>query len=130
KPMTPVFTTGFWSFYPMISQKGSDIFDENGEVVLDNKDNAEVLQFIHDMVDKEEIAVLAPGSRHEAEEFFAFMNDGGAAALIMPSWYASRFVEYMPDLSGKIVMKPMPAWEEGGFRSAGMGGTGTAVTKQ
>lgn len=130
KPMMPVFTTGFWSFYPMISQRGSDFFDENGEVILDNADNAEVLQFIHNMIYEDEIAVLAPGSRHEAEEFFAFMNDGGAAALVMPSWYASRFVEYMPDLSRKMVMKPMPAWEEGGFRSAGMGGTGTAVTKQ
>ncbi|WP_026562732.1 extracellular solute-binding protein [Bacillus sp. J37] len=130
KPMTPVFTTGFWSFYPMISQKGSDFFDSNGEVILDNKDNVEVLQFIHDMLYKDEIAVLAPGSRHESEEFFAFMNEGGAASLIMPSWYASRFVEHMPDQSGNIVMKPMPSWEEGGFRSAGMGGTGTAVTKQ
>jgi len=130
KPMTAVFTNGFWSFYPMISQKGSDIFDPNGEVILDNQDNVEVLQFIHDMVYKDEIAVLAPGGRHDSEEFFAFMNSGGAAALIMPSWYASRFVEHMPDQSRNFVMKPMPAWEEGGFRSAGMGGTGTAVTKQ
>ncbi|WP_231687909.1 sugar ABC transporter substrate-binding protein [Bacillus sp. FJAT-27251] len=130
KPMTPVFTTGFWSFYPMISQKGSDIFDSKGEVIIDNKDNVEVLQFIHDMLYKHDIAVLAPGSKHDTEEFYAFMNKGGAAALVMPSWYASRFVEHMPDQSGKMVIKPMPSWEEGGFRSAGMGGTGTAVTKQ
>jgi arabinosaccharide transport system substrate-binding protein len=36
----------------------------------------------------------------------------------------------MPDLKGKIVIKPMPAWEEGAPRSAGMGGTGTVVTNQ
>jgi len=45
-------------------------------------------------------------------------------------WYMGRFVDYMPDLSGKVVIKPMPAWEEGGPRSAGMGGTGTVVTNQ
>ncbi len=130
KDMFPVFTTGFWEFYPMISQYDSDIFDENGEVILDNEKNIEVLQFLSDIIYKHEIAVIAPGGRHEEEEFFAYMNSGGAASLIMPSWYASRFVEYMPDLAGKMVMKPMPAWEEGGNRSAGMGGTGTAVTNQ
>ncbi|RUU68336.1 extracellular solute-binding protein, partial [Mesorhizobium sp. M7A.F.Ca.MR.362.00.0.0] len=35
-----------------------------------------------------------------------------------------------PDLKGKIVIKPMPAWSEGAPRSAGMGGTGTVVTNQ
>ncbi|MDQ0253265.1 arabinosaccharide transport system substrate-binding protein [Evansella vedderi] len=129
-PMTVAYTSGFWNFYPMISQRGSDIFDSNGDVILDNQDNIEVLQLIHDMVYEHEISVLAPGGNHNNEEFFAFMNGGGAASLIMPSWYASRFVEHMPDQSGNFVMKPMPRWEEGGFRSAGMGGTGTAVTKQ
>lgn len=130
KPMMPVFTNGFWSFYPMISQYDSDFFDSNGEVILDNEKNTEVLQFLYDLVYEHEIGELAPGGKHDAEEFFAYMNDGGAASLIMPSWYASRFVEYMPDQAGNMVMKPMPAWEEGGNRSAGMGGTGTAVTNQ
>lgn len=130
KPMLPIFTNGFWEFYPMISQKDSDFFNSKGEVTLDNKKNEEVLQYLYDLIYKHDIGVLAPGGHHEDEEFFAFMNDGGAASLIMPSWYASRFVSYMPDLAGKMVIKPMPAWKEGGNRSAGMGGTGTAVTNQ
>mgnify|MGYP001266204130 FL=1 len=129
-PMTAVFTTGFWSFYPMLNQKGSDFFDAEHNVILDNDDNIEVLQFIHDMVYEHEIAEIAPGGRHDAEEFFAYMNGGGAASLIMPSWYASRFVEHMPDQSGHFEIRPMPRWEPDGFRSAGMGGTGTAVTNQ
>ena len=52
------------------------------------------------------------------------------ASLIMPMWYMSRFLNYMPDLEGKIVVRPMPVWKDGDARSAGMGGTGTAVTKQ
>jgi arabinosaccharide transport system substrate-binding protein len=36
----------------------------------------------------------------------------------------------MPDLKGKIYVRPMPIWEPGNKRSAGMGGTGTSVTKQ
>jgi arabinosaccharide transport system substrate-binding protein len=129
-PMTVAFTSGFWNFWPMISQKGSDIFDSDHNVTLDNQENIEVLEFIQDMVYEHEIAVLAPGGDHNNEEFFAFMNGGEAASLIMPSWFASRFVEHMPDQSGNIIMRPMPSWEEGGNRSAGMGGTGTSVTSQ
>ena len=29
-----------------------------------------------------------------------------------------------------MIVRPMPRWEEGGNRSAGMGGTGTGITKQ
>ena len=41
-----------------------------------------------------------------------------------------RFTDNMADLKGKMVVRPMPAWKEGGNRSAGMGGTGTVVTNQ
>ena len=58
------------------------------------------------------------------------MNDGKAASVVMPLWYMGRFTDYMEDLKGKMVIRPMPAWEEGGNRSAGMGGTGTVVTNQ
>lgn len=65
-----------------------------------------------------------------AEEFYAFMNEGKAASISMPMWYMGRFTDYMPDLKGKMVIRPMPAWEEGGDRSVGIGGTGTVVTNQ
>ena len=41
-----------------------------------------------------------------------------------------RFTDYMPDLSGKIAIAPLPVWEAGQPRSVGMGGTGTSITKQ
>ncbi|XBP68286.1 ABC transporter substrate-binding protein [Bacillus velezensis] len=48
----------------------------------------------------------------------------------MPIWYMGRFIDYMPDLKGKMAIYPMPAWKEGGDRSAGLGGTATVVPKQ
>jgi len=129
-PMTTIEITDQWTLYPMISQIGSDIFDSQGNIIIDNEDNIKVLQFLYDMVHKHKIAIPAPGGSHHAEEYFAFMNNGGAASVLMPLWYMGRFVEYMPDLDGKITILPLPAWEEGGYRSAGMGGTGTVVTTQ
>ncbi|NLI60896.1 MAG: extracellular solute-binding protein [Clostridiales bacterium] len=129
-PMTTVEITDQWTLYPLISQIGSDFFDSDGNIIIDNEDNIRVLQFLYDMVHEHEIAIPTPGGFHHAEEYYAFMNNKGAAALSMPLWYMGRFVEYMPDLEGKIAILPLPVWEEGGFRSAGMGGTGTVVTTQ
>jgi arabinosaccharide transport system substrate-binding protein len=130
KPMTTVEVTEHWTYYPLISQIGSDIFDKNGKVILDSPANVKVLQFIKDMVHKDKIAIPAPGGFHHSEEYWSFMNKGGAASLMMPMWYMGRFTQYMPDLKGKIIIRPLPVWEKGGKRSAGMGGTGTAITVQ
>nr|WP_155522769.1 ABC transporter substrate-binding protein [Salisediminibacterium selenitireducens] len=128
--MTTVESDETWSFYPLISQRESDYFDENGELILDNEINVDTLQFLHDLVYEHEIAQLTPGGFHHAEEYYGFMNDGGAASLVMPMWYMGRFTDYMEDLSGKMQIRPLPLWEEGGNRTAGMGGTGTVVTNQ
>lgn len=129
KPMGTVETTDQWSFWPLISQQGSDYLDKDGKVILDNDTNIKTLTFLQKMV-KDKVVALAPGGGHHKEEYYGFMNNGGAASVFMPMWYMGRFTDYMPDLKGKIIIRPMPAWKDGGFRSAGMGGTGTAVTVQ
>lgn len=130
KVMATVEGTGHWTFMPMISQRGSDYFDKDGNVILDNQTNIETLQFIQDMVYKHKIAIPTPGGAHSKEEYFGFMNQGGAASVLMPFWYMARFVNYMPDLKGKMIIRPMPEWPGGSKRSAGMGGTGTVIPLQ
>lgn len=119
-----------WSAYPLIIMAGGEWMDADGNLTLDSEINAEVLQTLYDMMTVDGTAVAAPGGFHHAEEYYAFMNDGGAASIWMPAWYLNRFTDYMPDLSGKIIMTPMPAWKEGGARSMVGGGTGTSITKQ
>ena len=130
KPMTVFEVTNQRPFWPMIVQQGSDYLAEDGSVTLDSDINVRTLETMHDWIYKEEIAIPMPGGNTGSEEFFAFMNDGGAASLIMPMWYMGRFTNYMPDLKGKIYIREMPVWQAGNTRSAGMGGTATAVTKQ
>lgn len=129
KPMTTLEVTEQWSFWPLIAQQGSDFVDKDGNVILDNEINVKTLQFLKDMMNSG-VAIAAPGGFHHAEEYYGFMNDGGAASLWMPMWYMNRFTDYMSDLSGKILIRPMPRFTKGGARSAGMGGTGTSVTRQ
>ncbi|MDD3902678.1 MAG: sugar ABC transporter substrate-binding protein [Sphaerochaeta sp.] len=129
KPMTTLEVTEHWSFWPLIAQQGSDLLDKDGNVILDNDINVKTLQFLKDMMNSG-VAIAAPGGFHHAEEYYGFMNDGGAASIWMPMWYMNRFTDYMPDLDGKILILPMPRFTENGARSAGMGGTGTSVTLQ
>ncbi len=130
-PMTTLESNDPWSLWPQVAQlEGSDdLLDGNGESNLDDPRILDILKYQQNLV-KDGVAVVAPGNGHHAEEYYGFMNNGGAASVWMPMWYMGRFTDYMPDLKGKIVIKPMPAWDEGGPRSAGMGGTGTGVTAQ
>ena len=130
KPMTTLEITDQWSYWPLITQQKSDFFDPKGNVSLDNATNVKTLQFLQDMIYKSKIAVAAPGGFHHAEQYWGAMNQGSYGSIWMPMWYMGRFTDYMPDLAGKIAIRPLPRWTKDGFRSAGMGGTGTAVMKQ
>ena len=129
KPMTTIETTEHWSYYPLINMQGSDLFDTNGKAVMDNEVNIKTLQMLKDMLYKDKIAVVAPGGFHHSEEYWAWMNKGNAASIWMPLWYMGRFVQYMPDLKGKMIIRPMPVFPDG-KKSAGMGGTASVITKQ
>lgn len=129
KPMTTVEVTDSNTFYPLIKQQKSDYFDKDGNVIIHNETNVRTLEFLDRMVNVDKIAIPAPGGNHHAEEFYSFFNQGGSASLMMPMWYMLRFVNYMPELQGKILIKPLPRWTEDGNRSAGIGGTGTVVMK-
>ncbi|WP_181348098.1 ABC transporter substrate-binding protein [Thalassobacillus sp. CUG 92003] len=128
--MTSFPTGDFIQYWALMSQQGSDFVSEDGELTINNQTNTETLQFQQDLIYEEEIAEVMPGGEPHAEEYYAYMNDGKSASLTMPMWYMGRFLDNMPDLSGKMAIRPMPQWEEGGNRSAGMGGTGTVVTNQ
>ena len=137
KPMCSIEVTEHWSYYPLLNQAGSDVVDVNGKEILDNPTNVKVLKLLYDMIHTYKIAVPSPGGFHHSEQFYGFMNDGGAAAIWMPMWYMGRFTDYMEDLDGKMAIRPMPVFDgssvvyglKSKFTSACMGGTGTAVAK-
>ncbi len=123
-------TTEHWTYYPLITEKGSDFFDPaSGDVTLDNQANIDTLQWLLDGLN-EGIFVEMPGGYCHSEEWYAYMNEGNVASIGIPLWYLNRFTDYMPDLKGKMAVRTLPVWEKGGKNSAGLGGTGTSVTNQ
>lgn len=123
------FPGDYLPYFQMVSQQKSDFIDENDNLTINNQENIDALQLLLDMQETG-IAEVAPGGAPHAEEYFSYMNDQGAAAISMPIWYMGRFTDSMPDLKGKMVVRPMPVFNESDNRSAGMGGTGTVITNQ
>jgi arabinosaccharide transport system substrate-binding protein len=80
KVMTTVPTDDYLPMFQMVSQRGSDFFDENGNLTLDTQENIEVLQFLYDLIYVHEIAELTPGGQPHAEEYYQYMNDGNVAS--------------------------------------------------
>src|SRR5690606_26408761 len=102
--------------------------DAQGNPILNSEVNIRTLEYLHDMVYKHRIALAGIGL-HDLQAY-DMINAGQVGAVWMPQWYSIRYTEFMPDLHGEMVMRPLPAWEPGGSRSAMGGGTGTAITNQ
>lgn len=117
-------------FWPMIVQRGGDYLDKDGNIVLDSQINIDVLTQLNNWFNVDQFAADLPGGSTATEETFAYINAGEIAALIMPMWYMSRYINYMPDIKGQVYIRPMPTSGSGDALSAGIGGTGTAVTLQ
>lgn len=128
--MTAIETTDMYPFQTMVLERGSDFFDADNNIIINNDTNVEVLEYLKTWMD-EGIAVAMPGGSNTSETFYEFFDHDGMGALIMPLWYMTRLEEYMPDLNGHLAVRSLPVWEEGAeYTSACTGGTGTVITNQ
>ncbi len=128
--MAAIEVGGPFSARSLMLMNGGGAYNADGELILNSEENVEALQFLQDMVHVEGIAGVAPGNNVHAPEFYQAMSEGQYASLWMPQWYMIRFPDNMATLEGKMIVRPMPVFEEGGFTTTMGGGTGTAITDQ
>ncbi|WP_129337681.1 ABC transporter substrate-binding protein [Cellulomonas endophytica] len=110
----------------MVAQLGGTFFDEDGAVSVNSPEVVQALEFEQGMQEAGAIATI-PGGSPDDEEAYGAIARGDYAAIVYPAWYTSRFVDYMPELSGKVAIAPAPTFEGGEVETIGGGGTGTAV---
>ncbi|MFW6046801.1 MAG: ABC transporter substrate-binding protein [Candidatus Woesearchaeota archaeon] len=122
-------TADRFDFHAVTRQFGSNVFDKDGNVVIDREENVKAWEMMQDFIFEDEIAATAPGGDIESSSFYEDMSNGKFAAVMAPQWYTIRMTEFMPDLEGKIQIRPLPRHEDGGTRSGMGGGTGTAITE-
>lgn len=128
--MTTVETGAATSLHGPMLQNGGGTYDQNNQLVLDSPESIEAVELVASLVHEHEIATPAPGGNHHDPTFFENFNRGDYASVWMPQWYMIRFKDQMPDTEGKILVRPLPAFEPGGNVSTMGGGTGTAITTQ
>jgi arabinosaccharide transport system substrate-binding protein len=109
---------------------GGGIYNEAGDFILNSPENAAAFQFMDDLIHVDGIAAVAPGTHVHAPEFFQAMAQGMFGSIWMPQWYWTRFRDNMEGMEGKMIARPMPIFEEGGYTSAMGGGTTTVPTDQ
>ncbi|MBB3113895.1 arabinosaccharide transport system substrate-binding protein [Paenibacillus phyllosphaerae] len=122
-------TSAGWQMSMMLAQQGKDFTDDSGKPVVNSPEMIKGLSILKDLQKSNVLATVA-GGQPDTEEAYGEFNSGKYASAMMPFWFMSRFVNYMPDLSGKIAIAPIPVIEAGMPTSYGGGGTGTVVTKQ
>lgn len=112
----------------VVAQLGGQMFEDNGmgRVSVNSPEVVEALEMFSDMQEAGAITPI-PGGSPDAEEAYGAINSGDYAAIVYPAWYTSRFVDYMPDLAGKIAIAPAPVIEGSDTLTIGGGGTGLAV---
>lgn len=128
KPIITFEVSDHWSYYIMTGQKGGDYFDEEGNCIIDCEQNAEVLEFMLEMLE-DGTAVTTPGGGFHTEEYYGYMAQGGAASMLECLWYMGRFTDYMPELAGKVQLAVPPVWDENSVHPV-FGGTAISITTQ
>ncbi|MBW8762513.1 MAG: extracellular solute-binding protein [Microbacterium sp.] len=126
-----VASTGVFFTEPLaIAQNGGQLFDDDGmgDVAVNSPEVVETMEMFQEMKDAGALSTI-PGGSPDDEEAYGAINDGDFAAIVYPAWYTSRFVDYMPDLAGKIAIAPAPQIEGSDTLTIGGGGTGTTVLR-
>ncbi|MFK4788184.1 ABC transporter substrate-binding protein [Microbacterium sp. ZW T5_56] len=124
-----VASTGVYFTEPLaIAQNGGQLFTDDGlgDVDVNNPVVVETMEMFQDMKDAGALSTI-PGGSPDNEEAYGAINKGDFAAIVYPAWYTSRFVDYMPDLDGKIAIAPAPQVPGSDVLTIGGGGTGTTV---
>jgi len=123
-----VDTSASWQEGLLLAQLGGEYFTEDGTVNVDSPELTQAMEILKGLQDAN-AAGIPPGGQPDQEEAFGAYNRGDFAAAIMPFWFTSRYLAYMPDSAGKIAIAPPPTVEDPVVVSVGGGGTGTAVVK-
>lgn len=111
----------------LVLQAGGAYFDRDEKVVIDSDINARTMT-------KLATWLVGPGRiAIDAQEFTAYGNrvklEGLVVASLMPDWLAGVWKNDMPQLSEKVKLMPLPAFEPGGCRTSVWGGTMLGIAK-
>ena len=126
--MTSVDTGGVDWLWIAMAEYGEDQVDREGKAKIPAS-FSKMLTMQQEWINRD-LAMISPDGHVDLEAGFQNILDQNIASFPKALWYMSRFLDYMPEESGKWALAPCPVFESGQPRSVGIGGTGTVVTNQ
>lgn len=123
-----VDTYASWQESLLLAQLGGEYIKDDGTVNLESPELTQALDILKGLQDAN-AAGIPPGGQPDGEEAYGAYNNGDFAVAIMPFWFTSRYLAYMPDFAGKIAIAAPPTVDNPKFATVGGGGTGTAIPK-
>ena len=121
---------GSWGIDALLSQRGGQLFDANGDVAFDNELTAGVFEWLlRQTFGPRKIAYDADASVQSGQSLMKALTDGLVLFVWTPDWRSRVFQDEAPNLKGKMALMPLPAWEPGGRRTTVWGGTGLIIAR-
>ncbi len=114
-------------FRMLLLQRGSDFFDDQGNVLMDSPLAVDTLKFIHDWFWRYNIALPSPAW---GPDLYGPMKEDRLYCVMAPDWFIGLMRKLAGELAGKWRARPLPLWEPGGCPTSTHGGTMIGITKQ
>lgn len=107
------------------NQLGTSIADENGELRLDSPEYKKILTWIETVADEG----LGTRAEYLTPTDIETLENGTQVFVPWAIWWDFAPQQLLPETAGLWRAMPLPAWEPGGVRSGGMGGSSFAIPK-
>jgi arabinosaccharide transport system substrate-binding protein len=123
----------FGDYYMLTQSAGSQLFESNGNFIGDNQAGVAAMQFLQDLVHKEQIAGIAPADAQNqwyGPAYWAAFRAEQYVAVFGPPWHLGLLMQNVQDQSGKWTVQPLPRGLGEGRPTASYGGTGMCITTQ
>lgn len=113
------------TFRTLLQQQGVGYFDTDGKITVASPEGVRALTLLQDINERGLLQnVRGWDGRVSATK------DGASAFHPEAVWWTGTLTGEMPELSGKFGVIALPAFEQGGARTANNGGSGLAVPAQ
>lgn len=116
-----------YNFEPFLYQAGLDYFTADGDVAIDSEEIVQLLMWWLPLVAGPDAIAVNFGSW--GAPFFRGLEQGDYLMVIAPDWRTGSIERNLPQLSGRMKVMPLPAFEPGGRRTSSWGGTMLGITR-
>jgi arabinosaccharide transport system substrate-binding protein len=118
-----------WAFQIFLMQRGGGIFGPDGALRMDDETAVQTMLWMIPLVAESGTRQVAASLGNWQPSYYRGLVEGFYIAVLCPDWRSSSLETFAKELSGKMRVVPLPAFEPGGLRTSQIGGTMLGITR-